>query len=52
MTKDLWLNIIKIIKKDYQKKPVKDIKVFLKKKKKQQYCCERYKKFTRKRKSG
>ena len=36
------LNIIKIIKKDYKKNLVKDIKVFLKKKKKnkQQYGCE------------
>ena len=34
---------MKIIKKDYKKKFVKDIKIFLKKKKKQQYGRERYK---------
>ena len=36
-------NIIKKIKKDYKKNLVRDIKLFLKKKKKQQYGLERYK---------
>ena len=38
-------NIINKIKKDNRRKLVKDIKIFLKKKKKekQQYCCECYK---------
>ena len=34
MSKIHQLNIIKIIKKDFKKKPLKDIKVFPKKKKK------------------
>ena len=34
------LNIIKKIKKDYKKKLVKDIEIFLKKKKTRQYGCE------------
>ena len=39
MYKDLLAKYIKIIKKDYKKKLMKDIKIFLKKKKKikQQY---------------
>ena len=43
--KTYQLNIIKKIKKNCKKKLLKDIKVFVKKrkKKKQQYGCERYK---------
>ena len=45
LLKNYQLNIIKKIKEDYEKKLVKDIKIFLrkKKKKKQQYSRERYK---------
>ena len=37
MSKDSSTNIMKIIKKDYKIKPVTNIKLFLKKKKKEQY---------------
>ena len=42
------LNIIKKIKKDYIEKLVKDIKILVKKKKKenQEYGCEHYKHFS------
>ena len=45
LLKSYQLNIIKRIKEDYEKKLVKDIKIFLRKKKKknQQYSRERYK---------
>ena len=45
LLKSYHLNIIKKIKEDYKKKLVKDIKIFLreKKKKTQQYSRERYK---------
>ena len=37
MSKDSSTNIMKTIKKDYKIKPVTNIKLFLKKKKKEQY---------------
>ena len=47
------LNIIKEIKKDYKRKLVKDIKIFLKKnkKKKREYGGERYKNISKERKN-
>ena len=51
--KTYQLNIIKKIKKNCKKKLLKDIKVFVKKrkKKKQQYGCERYKNLSEDKKS-
>ena len=50
--KNLQLNIIKKIKKNYKRKLMKDVKIFLKnKRKKQQYGLERYKNFFRIRKN-